>query len=334
MNAWTKANEIDLHGQIRIKEQLYDMYRGWTGFSSDYEKEGKPLECAFPIENLIMIFKKLSTDAPSLKPPPPLIRRFRHIEEEDLLLQLVKSLVVLVDPDSLLLLEQPADEKGEGINFKQVFVVMPSAVKWDKDSLGAHLEFLVSGRFNFSLQVINRGQLFHNFESSDLFFQIFHPCFQVLYSRPGMKPVPEEIRKHLDEAKKIALRRFTIHAQRSRVFVVLSAKARELGQNGMSLYLLHQSFELLLRGLIKAWGQKEKKTHDLKTLIFICKRWVPLLNNLFTNEPDLLRLLNNAYIDARYNMGFSVQEDILDAGTKKIESFLSYTEKEMSRVLR
>ncbi|WP_143961614.1 HEPN domain-containing protein [Litoribacter populi] len=258
--------------------------------------------------------------------------RVKRIEEEEVLHQLTKALIILVNPDDILLLEQPGSTNNEP-SFKQVYVVLPPTEMCNKDMLLPYVEFLISRRFNFSIQLIDRSQVFSNFENADLFFQILHPQFQVLYSRPGLKPYPETITKELTEAKAVAKRRFDIHVEKSQTFLDLSDRARHLGQNGLSAYLLHQSLELLLRGLIKAWGKKEKKTHDLKTLILHCKRWIPLLYNLFPEEPDILKQLNNSYIDARYNQGFTISDDILEAARSSAVSLLSYTIAEMNRVL-
>jgi len=76
------------------------------------------------------------------------------------------------------------------------------------------------------------------------------------------------------------------------------------------------------------YGHKE---HDLELLIEKCKPYTLELSKVFPRdtpeEERLFRLLQRAYVEARYNDDFVVTKEDIDALTPKVELLRDITEK-------
>ncbi len=86
-------------------------------------------------------------------------------------------------------------------------------------------------------------------------------------------------------------------------------------QNGMSAFMLHQATENALHGVLKESTGLHINTHNLDKLIRYCSMTTYRINDILprNNEIDrrLFKLLQNAYIDARYKKNDSIMNDEL-----------------------
>lgn len=91
-----------------------------------------------------------------------------------------------------------------------------------------------------------------------------------------------------------------------------SAAAME-GNEVLALFMLQQAAEMIFRGLLLSLNGYDKKTHELRSLKKHLRRCAPQMAGIFPDnteeESRLLTLLENAYLDARYNTDFKVSEE-------------------------
>lgn len=80
-------------------------------------------------------------------------------------------------------------------------------------------------------------------------------------------------------------------------------------------FFLHQAVELTYRSILKHLEGYDKKTHSLKALRKYIRRSAPQLCSIFSesndDEKQINKLLEDAYINARYENDFNIENEIL-----------------------
>lgn len=106
---------------------------------------------------------------------------------------------------------------------------------------------------------------------------------------------------------------------------------QEDGDNKMAAFLLHQSVENFLRTIPLVFILYGYKEHDLAYLLNQCKKHTLEIYKAFPQDTDeerrLFKLLQDSYVQARYNKDFVVTEADVDALIPKIELLRYLTEK-------
>ena len=96
-------------------------------------------------------------------------------------------------------------------------------------------------------------------------------------------------------------------------------------------FYLHQATENFLKSIPLVYVLYGYKEHDLEFLIEKCKPYTLELAKVFPRdtpeEERLFRLLQRAYVEARYNDDFVVTKEDIDALTPKVELLRDITEK-------
>ena len=96
-------------------------------------------------------------------------------------------------------------------------------------------------------------------------------------------------------------------------------------------FYLHQATENFLKSIPLVYVLYGYKEHDLEFLIEKCKPYTLELAKVFPRdtpeEERLFKLLQRAYVEARYNDDFAVSKDDIDALTVRVERLRDITEK-------
>ena len=96
-------------------------------------------------------------------------------------------------------------------------------------------------------------------------------------------------------------------------------------------FYLHQATENFLKSIPLVYVLYGYKEHDLEFLIEKCKPYTLELAKVFPRdtpeEERLFKLLQRAYVEARYNDDFAVSKDDTDALTVRVERLRDITEK-------
>ncbi len=85
---------------------------------------------------------------------------------------------------------------------------------------------------------------------------------------------------------------------------------RQIQAPALAMFALHQTVEMIFRtAAISLYGH-EKRTHSIRSLKRFNRNLAPQLNDVFPadtqEEERLLKLLEDAYLDARYNTKYKV----------------------------
>ena len=134
------------------------------------------------------------------------------------------------------------------------------------------------------------------------------------------------------EIKKMAQEYFNDKFPEANEFSVVAGFTYQRGNYQMASFMLHQAAENFIKTIPLAYILYGYKEHDLDFLIKKCKPFTLELVKVFPRdtpeEERLFKLLQRAYIEARYNKkNFIVTKADIEALTPKVELLRDITEK-------
>jgi|GEM_PF-1944535 len=154
-----------------------------------------------------------------------------------------------------------------------------------------------------------------------IFYSNFCTAQNLIYGKKEMETpkTSVEIGKQL---KQKAMESFQKSFSRAEAFLTNAKNNQEQSVNTLAVFFLHQATELCCRALIASFLGIEKKTHSLPQLKKYCRRYTPVVQQIFPDstpeEKRLLKLLDDAYLAARYEQEYTITQNDLDALMKKV----------------
>jgi len=131
---------------------------------------------------------------------------------------------------------------------------------------------------------------------------------------------PEERIKELSQN---ALQRFQNNFSKAETFLQHATQCVLQQNNKLTAFFLQQAAELCCRAILISLTGRDKKTHSITSLKKTCRRCTAVVDQAFPcyTEEDkrLLKILDDAYIAARYEDGFSLSATDMELLLLKVQ---------------
>ena len=109
-------------------------------------------------------------------------------------------------------------------------------------------------------------------------------------------------------------------------FYAGAEKYAESNDSAMAMFMLQQATELTFRAVALSLYGIERRTHSIKSLKKLNRRLAPQLNDIFPadteEEERLLKVLEDAYLDARYNSNYVIPQNDLPEILSRVSKLL------------
>ncbi len=117
---------------------------------------------------------------------------------------------------------------------------------------------------------------------------------------------------------------FQLHQARAQDFFAAARFSFQAGLCSQTVFLLHQAAEQALHALFASLTGKRISTHNITYLLQLSRRFSPLLHEVFESDDghQLLKTLQKAYLNARYDPDFSGSLEDATALFSKVERLL------------
>ena len=281
-----------------------------------------------------MIFKEHSVNLEEAaeakeKPLTPVTKKHAGVEDEncapwlfedDILYRITVFLVITLQPERIYRILHRLPIRSQPVT--DLMIVLPDTMQekpFSQYEMLIEAGCIMDTNLSFSLHqasrvntAIEEGQIFHSllFTSENLMY----------WSKKKKWPVtPEEV---LNERKEAAWTQFQNGFNKATQFLEHAAMELKQSNTNLTAFFLQQATELSCRALIASFLGIEKKTHSIPQLIKYCRRYTPVVQQIFPdNTPEekrLLKLLDDAYLAARYEQEYTITQNDLDALTKKV----------------
>ncbi len=141
-------------------------------------------------------------------------------------------------------------------------------------------------------------------ETGSLFHTAVFVPEHVVYDS-GQSTLPEPLPRRLQRIRSQGGAEFALGYQRSVQFLNGAVYHLAANETEVAAFMLHQSVELLLRGLLLAMSGKELKSHLLGELLLHTSRYLPGIQQAFYAD---LKKLEQAYSCGRYALHYHITE--------------------------
>lgn len=141
----------------------------------------------------------------------------------------------------------------------------------------------------------------------------------------GTEPLPSPKPEDFMEAQKKANTVFAQGFKRGSAFMDGAKIYMDMHENNMAAFMLHQATELTLHTVLEAITGMYFREHSIRDLLKYCGQVTHQLKGIFGKDPIdalLLRLLDEAYVNGRYNNEFVVKTSELTLLHEKVDTIL------------
>ena len=179
-------------------------------------------------------------------------------------------------------------------------------------SLGTQLSFSLhhASRVN---NAVKEGHLFYSLVCTEENL--------MYWSQEKEWPVTSEER--IKELSQNAMQQFQHNFSKAETFLQYAMHGIEQQNNSLTAFFLQQATELCCRAILIALTGHDKKTHSIMVLKKTCRRCTAVVDHAFpcSTEEDkrLLKILDDAYIAAIYEDGFSLSASDMELLLRKVQ---------------
>lgn len=166
-------------------------------------------------------------------------------------------------------------------------------------------------------------------ENGLVYFTLACTTENLIYQGKAMqlpKISPEKITQLIEKSKQD----FTVGLTRARKFFYGACYYEETKEYALCMFMLQQATETIFRSVAIAFYGSEKRTHSIRSLKKFNHRLAPQLNEVFPggspDEERLLQLLEDAYLEARYNLQYEISKVDLDLVSSRVFRLLELAE--------
>ncbi len=251
-------------------------------------------------------------------------RRIPGQSGEDQVAELISYLVRMIAPERIFrLAHQSGDGEGRVVH---LLIVMPVTNLKKFDTLETIIELCKYKDATIYTSIYHSAEWQSYAERGFLFYSgLCKPEF-VVYESADAPPLPEPDEKAVQSAIEEAKQVFHKGQRRAAQFGRQALELAVAEQRSLALFMFQQSIELSLRSFILAITGRECRTHSVAVLNKHLSRYAPELCGFFPGgndlEDSLLRLLERAYTDARYDPQFEVPVQYLELISNRVPLLL------------
>jgi HEPN domain-containing protein len=235
-------------------------------------------------------------------------------EKIDTLQPIIQFLVMAIAPTKIYLLDHGNTISGSAPSYIDLLLVISNKNNIPFAELEPIIEipYIKDSRVVCSLH--NEGVVLEALKNGHIFYTMNFIRKNLVYDDKCIS-YPVTTMDAIQEIKQRAKTAFLQHFDRAEDFYAAAEFLHQKGAGKIIAFLLHQAVEFSYRSILASLNGYDKRTHELHSLKKHTRRCAPQLATIFSSEAEeekrLTELLNNAYLDSRYDTNYSVTENDL-----------------------
>lgn len=252
-------------------------------------------------ENLVSIVQQIKNGESELKP-------------------IIQFLVTILQPSRIYRINHPCIEI-DSKKYIDLLVVLPTSNQKSFIELEPILEIPYVNNELVCCSLHNEGNLKEHLALGHIFYSLHCTEENIVYDNSKAQ-YPVISTQVLAEIKQKIREEFLQDIQKAQDFGEAAAEFPANKSSSIVPFLLHQAVELTYRSILKHLNGYDKKTHSLQALRKYIRRCAPQLCTVFAGDTEtgrhINRLLDDAYIDARYLSDFTIPNELLSDIFEKV----------------
>jgi HEPN domain-containing protein len=246
--------------------------------------------------------------------------------EDNALTTLINFIVTAIQPQQIFLLHPAPNAAIDNSTYIDLLIVIADKcnASFSEYETLIKLGCINQKEVNFTLHQAN--YINKQIAEGHIFYSLVCTTKNLVYTN-GAELVTPAPALNNPAIKQKAINDFATGYIRAQSFLKGAKQQIENGENATVAFMLHQAAELTLRAFIFALMGFDARTHSIELLKKHSRRCMPQVNELLPagdeDEAQLLKVLDKAYLGARYASNYSIDDKLLDALLKKVTTLLA-----------
>lgn len=233
----------------------------------------------------------------------------------------IQFLVATITPAKIYMMKQEAGADNERQNTIDLLIIMSGKSGIAFTELEPILQIACSQHQQVRCSLHDEGTVVDALRNGHVFYSLHCIAANLVYDDKSLT-YPETSPAALATIKQQARQNFDSYFQKALEFYSIALTMRQSNCSTLVTFMLHQAVELTYRGILQSLNGYSKKTHDICILMKLALRCARQLNTVLEpgieENSHLIQLLNNAYLDARYEADYIFDEKYLPLAFEKV----------------
>jgi HEPN domain-containing protein len=242
---------------------------------------------------------------------------------------IIELLIAALDPLLIFEVKHPTPDSTEQKPYRDLLIVFADDNQKPFKEHQPIVELFNAGDEKLCCSVHKLSDLHHALTAGQVYFSLACTTENLVYQR-SVSPLPEVLPETLAQLIEKSRQGFVIGMNKARKFFEGAGYYQQLGEHALSMFMLQQAVETTFRTTAIALYGNERRTHSIRSLKKFNQRLTPQLNDIFPgglpDEERLLQLLEDAYLQARYNLHYQVSEQDLHIISSRVFRLLELAE--------
>ncbi|WP_353720141.1 HEPN domain-containing protein [Dyadobacter sp. 676] len=218
---------------------------------------------------------------------------------------------------------------AEQTPYRDLLIVLPDNNHKPFKELEPIIEVITAGEDKICCTIRKMADLRHCLESGHIYFSLVCTAENLVYQKKGTA-IPKIAPEKLTELIAKSRQDFFAGMSKARNFFHGACCYEETREYALSMFMLQQTVEITYRSMVISLLGNEKRTHSIRLLKNFNHRVAPQLNEIFPGgspeEERLIQLLEDAYLEARYNFHYELDKEDLDVVFSRVSHLLELAE--------
>ncbi|MGN7885391.1 HEPN domain-containing protein [Dyadobacter sp. 22481] len=241
----------------------------------------------------------------------------------------IELIIAALDPLLIFEIKHPMPDSVEQKPYRDLLIVFADDNQKPFKERQPIVELFSMGDEKLCCSVHKLSVIHQALTSGQMYFSLACTTENLVYQRspsPLPKVLPETLERLIEQSR----HGFAIGMRKARKFFEGAEYYRQVSEHALSMFMLQQATETTFRTTAIALYGSERRTHSIRSLKRFNYRLAPQLNNIFPggspDEERLLQLLEDAYLDARYNPDYQVSEQEVHSISSRVLRLLELVE--------
>ncbi|OJV16105.1 HEPN domain-containing protein [Dyadobacter sp. 50-39] len=223
---------------------------------------------------------------------------------------IIELLIAALDPLLIFEVKHAAPESTEQKPYRDLLIVFADD---NQKLLKEHqpiVELFSAGDEKLCCSVHKLSDILQALTSGQVYFALACTAENLVYQRSAT-PLPKTPPETLSQLIEKSRHAFAAGISKARKFFEGAQYYQQVNEQALSMFMLQQAAETTFRSIAIALHGSERRTHSIRSLKRFNHRLAPQLNDVFPDntaqEGQLLTLLEDAYVRARYDYSYQIE---------------------------
>jgi HEPN domain-containing protein len=241
----------------------------------------------------------------------------------------IELIIAALDPLLIFEVKHPAPQSMEQRSYRDLLIVFADENQKTFKEHQPIVELFSAGDEKLCCSVHKLSDIHQAVISGQVYFALACTTENLVYQR-SVTPLPKMLPETLSQVTEKSKRAFATGMGKARKFFDGAVYYQQVNELALSMFMLQQAAETTFRSTANALYGSERRTHSIRSLKRFNHRLAPQLNDIFPggspDEERLLQLLEDAYLEARYNPDYQISEQEVHSISSRVLRLLELAE--------